>query len=150
MKSNTLKATFFLLVLVLIGSCDSFRDTEYNDYKESPKDLEGVWQLKTVSRNGVDITEEMNFSQFKLNLKADGTYVLENYLPFAVKEDGQWRVDDPQYPFNLILREKSSNVDKTVALKYPFIDGKRIISITLSPGCKSNSYVYVFENTGNN
>lgn len=147
MKSKTLIATTILLIFTFFISCDTFKDNEFSDYNESNKNIDGVWQLKTVSRNGVDITNEMDFSQFRLNLNVDGSYTLENYLLFAVKKDGQWRVDDPQYPFNLILRENNSNNDVTIGLKYPIVEGKRIISISLSPGCHSNTYIYEFEKT---
>lgn len=138
------------MVFIFFGSCDSFQDEAYSDYKEEPKNLDGVWQLKTVSRNGIDITKAMNFSQFRLNLHVDGTYTLDNYLPFAVKNNGQWAVDDPQYPFNLILRENDSNQDVIIGLKYPTVNGKRIISVSVSPGCYSNSYQYVFEKIEHN
>lgn len=145
MKSKTLIATTILLIFTFFISCDTFKDNEFSNYNESYKNIDGVWQLKTVSRNGIDITNTMNFSQFRLNLNADGSYTLENYLPFAVKKDGKWRVDDPQYPFNLIFRENNSNNDVTISLKYPIVDGKRVISISLSPGCKNNTYIYEFE-----
>jgi len=149
MKSKTLIAACMVLATVFFMSCDAFMDHDFKDYKESYKDIAGVWQLKTVSRNGIDISNSMNFSQFRLNLNEDGTYTLENYLPFAVKGNGNWNVDDPQYPYNLTLRENSGN-EVTIGLKYPIVNGKRIISITLSPGCHSNTYIYVFEKIENN
>jgi hypothetical protein len=150
MKSKIFLTSSFLIIIMMFVSCDVFKDNELKDYKESYKDLSGKWQLKTVSRNGIDISNLMDFSQFRMNLNADGSYILENYLPFVVKNDGQWKVDDPQYPFNLIFRENNSAVDVTVGIKYPSIAGKRIISITLSPGCRTNTYVYVFEEITNN
>ena len=145
MKSKTLIVTTILLICTFFNSCDTFKDNEFSNNIESIKNLDGVWQLKTVSRNGIDITNTMDFSQFRLNLNIDGSYTLENYLPFAVKKDGKWRVDDPQYPFNLIFRENNSTTDVTIGLKYPIVAGKRIISISLSPGCHSNTYIYEFE-----
>ncbi|WP_414688595.1 DUF5004 domain-containing protein, partial [Mucilaginibacter sp.] len=37
--------------------------------------------------------------------------------------------------------------DKPVstAFTYPIVNGKRQLSITFSPGCSNNSYVYVLE-----
>lgn len=150
MKSKIQTLTYIILIFIFLDSCDSFRDTEIYDYQEIPKSLDGVWQLKTVSRNGIDITKAMDFSQFKLNLKNDGSYTMENYLPFAVKKEGKWRIDDPQYPFNLFFLEQESTEEVGVSLKYPIIEGKRIISIDLSPGCDRNSYQYVFEKIDNN
>lgn len=145
MKSKTLIASTILLIFTIFISCDTFKDKEFSNYNESIKNIDGVWQLKTVSRNGIDITNTMDFSQFRLNLNVNGNYTLENYLPFTVKKDGQWKVDDPQYPFKLILRENNSNNDVTIGLQYPIVNGKRIISMSLSPGCSNNTYIYVFE-----
>ncbi|MBN2765897.1 MAG: DUF5004 domain-containing protein [Paludibacteraceae bacterium] len=145
MKLSPIIVTLLLSVMMSFSACDVFTNSEFSEYGESIKDLAGSWQLSTVSRNGVDISRTMDFSKFKLNLNPDGSYTIENYLPFAVKQDGQWRVDDPQYPFNLILQENNAQSDVTIGLKYPIVAGKRIISITLSPGCYSNTYVYVFE-----
>lgn len=145
MKSTIRIAFCILLSFLFFGSCDSFKDDEYDDYREESKNIDGTWRLKTVSRNGIDITGAMDFSQFRLNLNEDGSYTIDNYLPFVVKKEGQWAVDDPQYPFNLTLRENGSNENVTVKIKYPIANGSRILSITLSPGCYSNSYQYVFE-----
>ena len=50
---------------------------------EVPKQLDGKWQLKTVVRNGTDISEVMDFSQFRLIMNKDNTYNIENYLLFS-------------------------------------------------------------------
>jgi hypothetical protein len=145
MKSKIIIAFTILLVFTCFISCNTFKDNELSNYTESIKNINGIWQLKTVSRNGIDISNTMDFSQFRLHLNVDGSYTLENYLPFAVKKDGQWKVDDPQYPFKLIFRENNSTTDVTIGLQYPIVAGKRIISISLSPGCSSNTYIYEFD-----
>lgn len=149
MKKNIIKQTslscWALVVIVLgifgtgITSCST---TDPYDIAESTKDLSGVWKLQTVVRNGIDITEDMDFSQFVLNLKADGTYSIENYLPFVVKEDGTWSLDNPTMPFMLCFKEASQTQSVDVELNYPIIDGHRSLSIKLSPGCGSNTYSY--------
>lgn len=150
MKTKIQVIAYILIAFVFFNSCDSFKDDEYDDYKEVPKNIDGVWRIKTVSRNGIDITKMMDFSEFRLNLNQDGSYSIDNYLPFAVKEDGQWRVDDPEYPFNLIMREKNSGEDVSIRLKYPILEGRRIMSVSVSPGCYSNTYQYVFEKVETN
>jgi len=149
MKSTVKITVYILIIFAFFSSCDTFKDTESDDYQEAPKNIEGIWQLKTVARNLIDITKEMDFNRFRLILNEDGSYTMENYLPFAVKKEGQWRVDDPQYPFYLILRENGSGEDISIALKYPIVNGKRNISIDVSPGCSKNSYTYVFEKIDN-
>ena len=141
-RTKTIIIFFFLLFSF---SCDTFRSDELSNYEEMPKLLEGSWQLKSVSRNEIDITSTMNFSQFILHLNADGSYTMDNYLPFAVKADGEWEVDDPYYPFHLIFKENGSDNEVNLELTYPIVKGERILSVKLSPGCNKNEYIYVFE-----
>ena len=138
-----------LLMVAMLGStglvgCDSYSDDVKLTTEEAPKDLSGVWQLSQVTRNGIDISEAMDFSKFKLHLNADNSYQLENYLPFIVRHDGSWKVDDPQYPFHLIFQEGGASQEVKTEIAYPVVDGKRQVSLTLSPGHKSNKYKYVF------
>ena len=138
----------FILILFLIGitSCDTFKDkVSADDYEEVPKDLDGIWQLSSVSRNGTDITTAMDFSRFLLYLNKDSTYRMDNYLPFVAKGNGTWKVDDPKYPFHLIFKEEGNEEGKTVEIGYSIVEGERQISMKLSPGCAGNVYVYVFK-----
>ncbi|OJV32759.1 MAG: hypothetical protein BGO29_01330 [Bacteroidales bacterium 36-12] len=151
MKSDKiLKLLLFVSLTVVFTGCDAFKDGEIHEYAETIKNLDGVWQLTTVSRNGVDITQTMDFTQFRLNLNQDGSYSIDNYLPFAVKNDGTWKVDDPQYPFNLILKESGATSEVNIKLKYPIVEGRRRIAVSVSPGCLRNTYQYVLERIENN
>ena len=47
----------------------------------------------------------MDFTRFHIVLNEDNTYKIENYLPFIVKGNGSWSVDDPIYPFHLFLKK---------------------------------------------
>ena len=119
------------------------------DVEESVKDISGVWKLQMVSRNGIDITESMDFSQFTLNLNNDGTYTIDNYLPFVVKENGIWSTDNPTMPFQIVFKEESKSEPVKVELNYPIVNGSRSLTINLSPGCYSNTYVYQLIRTSN-
>lgn len=134
------------LTLTMIGSCDTFEDEMTPDsYSETIKHVDGNWRLFTVSRNGIDITKYMDFSRFHIVLNKDNTYEIKNYLPFIVKGNGTWSVDDPQFPFHLIFREDGA--DETVETEIGFltVDGERQLTIKLSPGCHTNTYVYTFK-----
>ena len=86
----------FFVLAVIISSCNSFKDEITPEkYSEVPKDIDGNWQLVSVLRNGTDITDYMDFKRFHVLLNKDNTYKLNNYLPFIVKNDGTWNVDDP-------------------------------------------------------
>jgi len=134
------------LTLTMISSCDTFEDEMTPDsYSETIKHVDGNWRLFTVSRNGIDITKYMDFSRFHIVLNKDNTYEIKNYLPFIVKGNGTWSVDDPQFPFHLIFREDGA--DETVETEIGFltVDGERQLTIKLSPGCHTNTYVYTFK-----
>jgi|SRR5690606_192060 len=133
-----------LLLMVLGVGCDE----DLNPPAESVKDISGSWKIVSVSRNGVDITDAMDFSKFQLNFHSDHTYSFENYLPFLVKDQGTWEVDDPNYPFKLSFREASGSADVQTNLTYPVIAGRRKIRISFSPGCSSNKYEYVLDRVG--
>lgn len=126
-------------------SCDSYKDNETPDkFVEQDKNLAGVWQLKQVVRNGVDISNVMDFSVFHIYLNDDGSYKLENRLPFPVEYDGTWEVDDPAHPFMITFTENGAIGSVEVGIHFPNVQGQRQLSITHSPGCGSNSYDYLF------
>lgn len=93
MKHSIHLAAIALLTTLLVTSCDTFSapaDPDKNT--EQVKDISGTWQLTTVSRNSNDITETMDFSQFQINLKKDGKYTIENYLPFVVRHNARGKL----------------------------------------------------------
>ena len=147
MTKGVMKNKIIYAIIVLAGgifaSCSTFSDdTDPYGAVEGLKDLSGAWKIENVTRNNIDITRAVDFSQFTLHLIADGTYHIENYLPFVVRQNGTWGIDDPQYPFNLSFKENGQGENMTVELKYPISNGERKLFITLSPGCSSNKYVY--------
>lgn len=135
------------MLLLGMTSCST---TDAFDVEEATKDISGVWKLKSVSRNGIDITNDMDFSQFALNLNADGSYTIDNYLPFVVKENGTWGTDDPKMPFQLSFKEENTKDLVNVELNYPIVNGERSLTIKLSPGCYSNTYTYQLQRVKNN
>lgn len=141
-----IKYTFILMLISIMVSCSTI---DVYNVEESVKDISGVWKLQLVSRNGVDITESMDFSQFALNLNSDGTYTIDNYLPFVVKENGTWNTDNPTMPFQILFKEGSKSEPVKVELNYPIVNGSRSLTIKLSPGCYSNTYVYQLIRTSN-
>ena len=134
------------MLISIMVSCSTI---DAYDVDESVKDISGVWKLQLVSRNGIDITESMDFSQFTLNLNSDGTYTIDNYLPFVVKENGIWNTDNPTMPFQIVFKEESKSEPVKVELNYPIVNGSRSLTIKLSPGCYSNTYVYQLIRTSN-
>lgn len=146
-----LKAGVMAAVIGLTAtSCDSYKDNETPDkFVEADKDLSGSWALVKVMRNNVDITSTMDFPRFRMHLNHDGSYRLENRLPFPVRHDGLWAVDDPAHPFLLSFTEDGAIGAMEVGIQYPIVEGARQLSITHSPGCASNKYEYLFVKANN-
>lgn len=133
----------FCIIAGLILFITSCKTEKIVPNQEAAKDITGSWQVVKASRNGADITSLVDFTQFKLVF--DGTnYTLNNKLPFIVLQNGTYSVDDPQYPFQIAFTPAASKKVAT-AFTYPIVNGVRQLSITFSPGCPNNSYVYTFQ-----
>jgi len=113
--------------------------------KEPVKDVSGSWKVIKATRNGTDITAIADFTQFRLNF-ANGKYTLANKLPFLVTQNGAYSLDDPKYPFQITFTPDGGNAVAT-AFNFPIVNGNRQLSLTFSPGCPNNTYVYIFQKT---
>jgi hypothetical protein len=144
MKKNTIRQQYaFLLVAVVAMFMASCKAERVLPVKEAVKDISGSWQVISATRNGTDLTSLIDFTQFRLNFK-DGSYTMVNKLPFLVNNDGKFTLDDPEYPFKITFAATGGSPVST-AFNYPIINGKRQLSITFSPGCPNNTYVYVLQ-----
>jgi len=132
----------------IVFGCDTFKEESEGSGIEPVKDLKGSWKIVAVTRNGVDIYQIINFKDFRLNLNEDNSYTIDSYLPFLVKNNGSWNIDDPLYP-NFLTFQESGSEAKTASFSYPIVEGKRRIILTLSPGCVNNIYVYSLERSVN-
>lgn len=139
-----IQALLALCVTMILASCTYF-DEEVGEYTEVPKSIVGTWKIKTAYRNNVDITEMMDFSQFRLNMNEDGTYTIDGYLPFIVKNDGTYELDDPLYPFHILFSQEGDTEPLETGLSFPIVNADRQIGLTFSPGCFSNRYTYLLE-----
>jgi hypothetical protein len=112
------------------------------------KEIAGTWYITQVTRNGLSITNNMDFSKFRIKLKEDNTYSIDNYLPFLVRQAGTWKVNDPQYPTQLIFKE-GSLAESVSAFDYHIVKGEWQMTLSFSSGCHSNIYSYVLEKMPN-
>ena len=138
----------FISMAVLLVRCDVF-DNEEKVYKESEKTIVGTWRIMQAYRNDVDITQLMDFTQFRIKFQADYSYTIENYLPFIVSSNGTWNLDDPQYPFKILFTAEGNTEALVSDLNFPIVNGIRQIGLTFSPGCHSNQYTYILEGVSN-
>ncbi|UOE52303.1 DUF5004 domain-containing protein [Mucilaginibacter sp. SMC90] len=144
MKDNyKVKRIYLVLLAFIMLTVSSCKTEKIVPGSEAPKDITGNWRVIKATRNGTDLTSIIDFTQFRINFSDKG-YTLVNKLPFLVSKDGAFTLDDPQYPYKITF---TATGDKPVstAFTYPIVNGKRQLSITFSPGCANNSYVYVLE-----
>jgi len=136
-----------LILIAAVWSCNMFNeDSLVPGNSDIPLDASGSWKIVKASRNGTDITFLMDFSKFKMNLKEDGSYSIDNYLPFVVKKtSGKWEIDDPVFPFRLFFYDSDGSNKIIANLNFPVSAGKRQIILTFSTGCTTNTYSYIFE-----
>ena len=133
----------WLLVLFAVMAFTSCKVERLTPVAESTKDISGDWTVISATRNGTDLMSVIDFSQFKVSFK-DGKYTLINKLPFLVSNDGSYSFDDPQYPFKISFTATGSPAVAT-AFTYPIVNGIRQLTLTFSPGCPGNTYVYTFK-----
>ena len=111
--------------------------------QEALKDINGSWKVIKATRNGTDLSTLVDLSQFRINFDGTG-YKLENKLPFIVTQDGTYSLDDPQYPYKITFTA-GAEAPVSTGFTYPVVNGKRQLSLTFSPGCANNSYIYVLQ-----
>ncbi|OOQ56817.1 DUF5004 domain-containing protein [Mucilaginibacter pedocola] len=142
-KIYQIKALVLALMVAMLGT--ACKTEKVLPQKEALKDISGSWQVIKATRNGTELTSIIDFSAFKINFK-DGGYTLENKMPFLVEQDGAFALDDPEYPYKITFTA-SGKTPVSTAFTYPIVNGKRQLSLTFSPGCTNNSYVYVLQKT---
>ncbi|HVU58950.1 MAG TPA: DUF5004 domain-containing protein [Puia sp.] len=127
---------------LLAASCATKKEV----FAEPVKDLTGSWRVSQVLRNASDITQYVDSTGFRLVLQSDKTYSLVSAnIPFVVNSNGTWAADDPQYPYLLSFLPKDSATTIKANIGTPVSKGVRNLQVTFSPGCHSNSYIYIFE-----
>ncbi|WP_313529271.1 DUF5004 domain-containing protein [Sphingobacterium multivorum] len=131
------------LMLVLCMGINSCKDELGNiPTEEAEKDITGKWQVTQLTRNGEDLSKRLALDNFKIDFNADGTYTIADNLPFVVSGSGKYRLDDPQYPFSVVLSPAEGKADIVLKFQFPVVKGKRQLSLVTSLGCSSNTYQY--------
>ncbi|MDB5135064.1 MAG: hypothetical protein JWP37_1667 [Mucilaginibacter sp.] len=132
----------YLLVILALLAASSCKVESLRPVNEASKDISGNWSVIGATRNGTDLTSIVDFSQFKLTF-SEGKYTLLNKLPFLVSQNGTYSLDNPQYPFQISFTPAGSPAVAT-AFTYPIVNGVRQLTLTFSPGCPNNIYIYTF------
>src|SRR5690606_41739814 len=103
MKTNILlPAALMVAGLAGVSSCeDGISDMETT---ETVKDITGSWKVIRLTRNGADLSQRLDLSDFRIQFNTDGSYTLAEQLPFIADAPGTYKLSDPQYPFALVLQ----------------------------------------------
>ena len=142
LKNTKSLAALIVGCLFLFSGCSK----EPSSITSEPfKDIVGSWKVVKLIRNEEDLSSRVNFANFRMVFKEDGTYTLIDKMAFVVMKPGTYQLDDPQYPFFLNLKAEGVTEINKIKLSLPITAGKRQITLTMSPGCSSNSYKYTFE-----
>lgn len=141
MKRRIFAIFYLLLATLTVLSCKDEVAATITD--ESVKDVTGTWKVTSLTRNGEELAQRIDLSKFRITFKSDGTYSMQDKLAFVVANAGTYKLNDPQYPYSLVLTEQSKTA-QTVKFQFPVVEGKRQLSLTLSPGCAGNTYQYNF------
>ena len=142
MKKNSYKNLILLFTILAFIACKTRKDL----LVEPVKSFTGTWKVARIVRNEIDLTPWVDSSGLRLLLNADKTFTLQDSTLPIVSYNGTWSVDDPAYPFHLLLKGKDSINTQSFDLTAPVVMGKRTMVLVLSPGCKANKYVYTLEN----
>lgn len=135
-------STLIAVCIILLTGCAKEPRSITN---EPIKDIVGSWKVVKLIRNEEDLSSRINFENFRIVFSEDGTYSLKDKMAFVVMKPGTYQLDDPQYPFFLSLKPEGNTDVNKIKLSLPITSGKRQISLTMSPGCSSNTYKYTFE-----
>jgi len=144
MKTHVIIPVVFLAAAILtLSSCED----EISDVAttEAVKDITGSWKVVQLTRNGEDLSQRLDLTNFRISFNADGSYTLAEELPFIADAPGTYKLSDPQYPFALILQPEDASEEVEATFQFPVVKGKRQLSLSFSLGCESNAYQFNFE-----
>ncbi|KAA2242710.1 DUF5004 domain-containing protein [Chitinophaga agrisoli] len=130
-----------ICIFIFLSSC---KVEEIAPVAEAPKNIAGSWRVIKATRNGTDITNAFDFTQFRLQFDSAGNYTLQHKLPFLVNANGKVELDDPAYPFKITFRPEGGTA-VSIPFNYPTVTGTRQLSLSFSPGCALNAYIYTLQ-----
>ncbi|MGO3108895.1 MAG: DUF5004 domain-containing protein [Sphingobacterium sp.] len=144
MRIKQLLALIAVSSFLVMSSCED-EISKISSGDEPIKEIAGKWHVVQLSRNGEELSERMDMTNFSIEFKPDGTYSVAEQLPFMLQGSGNYRLNDPQYPFSLLMSAQDDGQELAVSMQYPVVKGERQLSLSFSLGCSGNTYQYNFE-----
>ncbi|MBL4676929.1 MAG: DUF5004 domain-containing protein [Mucilaginibacter sp.] len=141
----------FVLLVYVLGAASCKTDKLVPDVIESNKSISGTWAIASATQNGRELINLPNgmthLAEFKITFTDDGKYTVENPVPFIVSGNGQYKFNDPQYPFDIAFTADGAQAPVKSTFLSPNVQGDRRITLTFSPGCDKNVYKYTLKRT---
>lgn len=141
-------------IRILLASCMLFAvscktENLVPKVNESVKNIDGTWKIASATLNGTDIFNTIpdamtHLSGFGVTF-SDGKYTLTNPIPFIVETNGTYTFNDPQYPFDISFTPTGATTAVKSTFLFPVVQGQRRVTLTFSPGCSKNIYVYTLK-----
>lgn len=138
-----MKKLYYACILVLLTVACKV-ENNLKSPTEPVKSITGTWEIVDASENGTDLMKWFDFTKFRITF-SDSTYTIDSLVPFMVKTNGKWALNDPQYPFSITLTPSDSSMGVQSSFGYPVVGGVRNMILTFSPGCPQNSYQYTLQ-----
>ena len=141
-------------IVILLAGCVLFAASCKTEnmvpvVNESVKNIDGTWKIASATLNGTDILNTIpddmtHLSGFGVTFTG-GKYTLTNPIPFIVDTDGTYTFNDPQYPFDISFTPTGATTAVKSTFQFPVVQGQRRVTLTFSPGCSKNTYVYTLK-----
>ncbi|RFZ94900.1 DUF5004 domain-containing protein [Mucilaginibacter conchicola] len=142
--------TVLALLVYVLAAASCKTDKLVPDVTESNKDINGTWTISSATQNGRELINLPNgmthLADFKITF-TDGKYTVENPVPFIVSGNGEYKFNDPKYPFDISFTAEGAPAPVKSTYQSPNIQGSRRIVLTFSPGCETNVYKYTLKRT---
>ena len=145
---NTLLSTLLLFSLVIFTSCEEDKfDVRQDALTEYAVNIQGIWTLHSLYRNGEDLSGIFDASSLTLTL-GDGTFSIgSTNLPFPTLkttgtpfDSGTWSFDDDYKPTKIHFTDSSGDV--VTNLSFPLYGNNQTsLGLEFSLGCGQTSYM---------
>lgn len=151
-NANKIWSMAIALMLVVGGLCSSCDDTDDGSFTEPIKLTEkivGKWQINSIIQKDeltdteLDITSELDFASFVLNLDANGHFEISGNAPQLLPTSGQWLLDSdfvkPTGDAPVLILSSGNKTTSLIVNNMP--GAKEELSFSLIRKCKGIPFV---------
>ncbi len=136
-------------MLFIVIACEDETMVRQDALVNYEVDLLGDWSVFSVTRNGMDISSDLNYASFSLKLE-DGSFSLSGVFPFPTLgqdmsfSSGTWEFNDDFAPTQIHFINGGDRVP--VTMTFPaFGLNNTSLGLKFALGCTGNEYIYQFK-----